>query len=291
MPPILHELRTNKTPPTFHRTNKFTEGIMDSYGIATYQEVNPGLFAVVTFPFLFAVMFGDIGHGFITFAFALGLITFERKLVKVDLGEVREILPPLPPPTAHLIARLAGCSSCESRLGSDLVLGINSRTNSGRYIILLMGAFAIYTGLIYNDIFSKTLHLFHSGWNFPVNGTVGAFNGYIYPFGLDPGWHGASNALIFADSYKMKMSIVIGVIHVSTVIFVFRRPELMPQKMTFALCLQVQTTSSLGTTRIFGQTSFHRCCSCNPFSVTWWFASFTSGRWIGRSLPPRPRLC
>jgi len=94
MPPILRELPTNKTPPTFHRTNKFTEGfqtIMDSYGIATYEEVNPGLFAVVTFPFLFAVMFGDIGHGFLTFAFALGMILLERKLARVDLGEVCEI--------------------------------------------------------------------------------------------------------------------------------------------------------------------------------------------------------
>ena len=97
MPPILRELPTNKTPPTFHRTNKFTEGfqtIMDSYGIATYEEVNPGLFAVVTFPFLFAVMFGDIGHGFLTFTFALGMIMFERKLARVDLGEVCEICPP-----------------------------------------------------------------------------------------------------------------------------------------------------------------------------------------------------
>jgi V-type H+-transporting ATPase subunit a len=91
VPPILHELRTSKTPPTFNRTNKFTEGfqtIMDSYGIASYQEVNPGLFAVITFPFLFAVMFGDIGHGFIIFLAAVYMILAERKLAKADLGEV-----------------------------------------------------------------------------------------------------------------------------------------------------------------------------------------------------------
>ena len=87
---------------------------------------------------------------------------------------------------------------------------------SGRYIILLMGAFAVYTGLIYNDIFSKSLHLWHSGWTFPEgNGTVIATQlDHVYPFGLDPAWHGAENALIFSNSYKMKMSIVLGVIHV-----------------------------------------------------------------------------
>ena len=76
-----------------------------------------------------------------------------------------------------------------------------------------MGAFSVYTGLIYNDIFSKNLHLFHSGWEF--NGTsTGVSNGHTYPFGLDPAWHSAENALIFTNSYKMKMSIVIGVVHV-----------------------------------------------------------------------------
>lgn len=193
VPPILHELKTTKKPPTFHRTNKFTEGfqaIMDSYGIATYQEVNPGLFAVITFPFLFAVMFGDIGHGTIIFLAALWMIMREKQWAKADLGEI---------------------------IGTFFY---------GRYIILLMGAFSVYTGFIYNDIFSKTLHLFHSGWDFPEthgNETItGVPNGHVYPFGLDPGWHGAENALLFTNSYKMKMSIVLGVIH-----------------MTFALCLQV----------------------------------------------------
>lgn len=61
---------------------------MDSYGTSAYQEVNPGLFAIVTFPFLFAVMFGDIGHGAIIFTAALYMILAERRLAKSDLGEV-----------------------------------------------------------------------------------------------------------------------------------------------------------------------------------------------------------
>lgn len=91
MTPILHELRTNKKPPTFIRTNKFTIGfqtIMDSYGIGSYQEANPGLISVITFPFLFAIMFGDIGHGVIITCAALYMILRERQLAKTDLGEI-----------------------------------------------------------------------------------------------------------------------------------------------------------------------------------------------------------
>ena len=49
-------------PPTYFQTNKFTEayqGIVDTYGVPRYKEVNPGLFTIISFPFLFGVMYGD----------------------------------------------------------------------------------------------------------------------------------------------------------------------------------------------------------------------------------------
>lgn len=92
---VLHQLRTTATPPTFHRTNKFTEGfqnIIDAYGIGSYQEINPGLFTVITFPFLFAVMFGDIGHGILMTLSALTLILLEKKFTKGTGSEVSPAL-------------------------------------------------------------------------------------------------------------------------------------------------------------------------------------------------------
>lgn len=45
-----------------------------------YQEANPGCFTIITFPFLFAVMFGDWGHGICLLLGALYLVLNEKKL-------------------------------------------------------------------------------------------------------------------------------------------------------------------------------------------------------------------
>lgn len=186
IPPILHEIPTKLTPPTYMRTNKFTDGfqnIVDAYGIASYREVNPGIFTVTTFPFLFAVMFGDIGHGILMTATAAYIVWKERQLATVK-QEIFETF------------------------------------FSGRYIILLMGIFSIYTGLIYNDMFSKPLDLFGSGWKFEQVGSkwVGEHT-HTYIIGVDPAWHGSDNSLLYGNSYKMKMSIIFGVVHMSLGIF------------------------------------------------------------------------
>ena len=65
---ILHRIKTNMTPPTYFRTDKFTtgfQGIIEAYGIADYREINPAFFTIISFPFLYGVMFGDMGHGII----------------------------------------------------------------------------------------------------------------------------------------------------------------------------------------------------------------------------------
>ncbi|KAK3856142.1 hypothetical protein Pcinc_037500 [Petrolisthes cinctipes] len=183
-------------------------------------------YTIITFPFLFAIMFGDFGHGIIITLFGAWMVLNEKSLLakKTD-NEFWNIL------------------------------------FGGRYIILLMGVFSMYTGLIYNDIFSKSINIFGSSWHPAFNDSVlmskeltldpgnkSHYDQYPYPFGLDPMWQIATNKINFNNSYKMKISIIFGVFHMLFGVFLsmwnhrfFNRPmdiycEFIPQ-LLFMCCL------------------------------------------------------
>ncbi|XP_065865690.1 V-type proton ATPase subunit a1 [Euphorbia lathyris] len=182
---IFHVMDALESPPTYFRTNRFTNAfqeIVDAYGVARYQEANPAVYTVITFPFLFAVMFGDWGHGICLLLGALVLIARESKLSSQKLGSFMEML------------------------------------FGGRYVLLLMAFFSIYCGLIYNEFFSVPFHIFGDSAyrcrditcsNAHTAGLIKVQD--PYPFGVDPSWRGSRTELPFLNSLKMKMSILIGV--------------------------------------------------------------------------------
>lgn len=112
-------------PPTFFKKSEFNDAfqeIVNTYGIPRYKEINPALFNIVTFPFLFGVMFGDIGHGLLLFLFGIYLTTQKDEIVRQN-SALKAALP-------------------------------------ARYLLLFMGFFAFYSGWMYNDFLSIPLGIF-----------------------------------------------------------------------------------------------------------------------------------
>ena len=170
-----------KQPPTYFKLSDISrpfQMIIYNYAIPRYREINPGLFSIITFPFLFGIMFGDIGHGGLLFLFGVFLIYQKYEILK------------------------------KYNYLNILV--------KNRYFILLLGFFAFYNGIIYNDFFSMPLNFFGSCYKSTKSKEkieeIKKEKDCIYPIGLDPKWHMANNELIFLNSFKMKMSVIIGII-------------------------------------------------------------------------------
>lgn len=139
-------------------------------------------------------MFGDIGHG--AFLFLVGAF------LTIFAGPLRAKAP-----------------------GMEPLLSL-------RYIILLMGFFAFYCGVIYNDFMAIPLWTFESCYELrelPVDNSIPhkpSEHQHIpmeaipkedctYPIGVDPAWYMGKNELAFLNSLKMKISVILGVMQMS----------------------------------------------------------------------------
>jgi len=75
-------------------------------------------------------------------------------------------------------------------------------------------SFSMYTGLLYNEAFSVAINLCGSNWEFKDHNATNMElidSSRTYEFGVDPAWNGAANSLLFYNSLKMKLSIILGV--------------------------------------------------------------------------------
>jgi V-type H+-transporting ATPase subunit a len=116
-------------------------------------------------------MFGDIYHGVCLTIFALFLCHYKRDL---EHGKLKPLV-------------------------------------QARYMLVMMGLFSIYAGVIYNDFAGLTVNFFGTCWEWHSEKSEW-YPICTYPFGIDPVW---MDQLSFMNSVKMKLSVIIAYLHMT----------------------------------------------------------------------------
>ena len=210
--------------PTYIDVNEFTypfQEIVNQYGIPNYHEINPGYFTIITFPFLFGIMFGDVGHGLILFFITLYLFNLANKNRKKQGPINSDELPFINDKNNNNSREINILDSPEDSMLKSFV--------QYRYFFLLCSIFGIFCGFMYNEFFAIPLNLFGTCYTSKKNGELilskehrinAPDNKCVYPVGLDPSWIGTMNELTYTNSLKMKLSIIVGVLHMMLGIFI-----------------------------------------------------------------------
>jgi len=199
------EKQVKSVAPTYIRVNDFTEGwqeVIDTYGIPKYQEANPALLSVVTFPFIFGMMYGDVGHGTLLFLAGLWLCKNAESLrfSQPTLFMVRYMVVSL-----GFFAIYAGFMYNDFfSVGLQLFDSRWKEVGEGKY--------------------EPDYDVKNSGGRGP------------YPFGVDWAWHGSSNELLYMNSLKMKLSVLFGVLQMTVGIILRWGNSFYEKNMTDFIC-------------------------------------------------------
>jgi len=192
-------------PPTYIRVNDYTEvwqDVIDTYGIPKYQEANPALLTVVTFPFIFGMMYGDVGHGILLFLAGIWLCmnaeTF--RFTQPSLFTAR-----------YMVVSLGFFAIFAGFMYNDF-FSVGLQIFDSRYKDAGGGNFV------------PTFDVKNEGGPGP------------YPFGLDWAWHGASNELLYVNSLKMKLSVLFGVLQMTVGLILRWSNAFYEKNMTDFLC-------------------------------------------------------
>lgn len=125
--------------------------VVDQYAVPSYKEINPAIYTIISFPFLFGVMYGDVGHGSVLLAVAVFLMLFGGSL-SARIESLRDVY-------------------------------------EFRYMLFLMAFFSVYCGIMYNDFMSLPLNLFKSCYDTKTG--IRIDEECVYPVGIDPIWYGS----------------------------------------------------------------------------------------------------